>query len=261
MNNFFNHKTKLAKIIDDIFIILICFSLSFLIFAKFINRTIINIILAIALSTFLFFMYKHKANIHENKIALDSKTKKLKENTLLALKFGNPTAIHNFFVYALGKKYNVLNKKTKLITFIANETDYTLYYNFTEDVVTLKDLKENFKANLVLGNSFSADAISYAKNKNIILLNKDETFLMLNSLNIYPYITSKLNTSKKSLINLFSSKTGFTLLKLGFIMLVISFFIPFKTYYKTVAIIFIILSVFCFIFSPKQKATRYFFSN
>lgn len=247
-----NQKTRLAKLLDNLSLYLVLFIFSVAIFSRFLNSKTSTVVVSIFLSLVVFLSILKvikTRNIHHE--LTHSEIKKL-ENTINALKFGDPKKIKQFWKNCLSKTYTTTINGDFLK--ISNDTTSALvYFNFSENKIPnsiITDLIKKNKTNLtlfILAPDFSEDSKTLAENnKKIKLLDKHAVFNYLNKINYFPTLPQKKleKISKKSkLKSILKKENSFKFIRYGLLLILISFIIPYSLLYKITGTILILLGI------------------
>lgn len=259
-----NNKTKFAQFIDSLTLILVISLITYWIFSIFLHEFKVILCLSIFATIAISLSIKREISKRRKKISLSREQEKLMSKTMDALKYGNPRKIHDFFIYTLSKSYKVTDKHNYLII-EKNEQSAIFMYDFTTQELTLPQLSEkisrlkDFSIPLYFSaTNFTLDAVNFAKSsKFIILLDQFSVFSLLQSFNIYPKIKispAPKNTYKNRFLSHLNRNNFFKLLRYSILLFLISYIIPFSTYYRLGGIILLILSIISF-FKPIKKST------
>ena len=263
-----NKKTLFAKILDYATLFILILILVDFLFSKINLPKVLEYIFILLFSIFLFLpiMRLFKKSTAKKDIS-KSEEQKL-NNTLFALKFGDPQKVEKFFISIFQKKFKV--EKSGIFLKLENETETKLvFYNFSKDTLQLEDILNILKekpANSslsVLANNYSQDCSILSSNiQGLNLLGGEETFLMLKKLNIFPTLNKKILKKENNFIKIFNSltrKNSFKFFRYSLLLFALSLIIPFSSYYKIFAIILSLFGVFCLF--RKEQTSKNFTSN
>lgn len=254
-------KTKFATLLDALTLTGLIFFIIYYIISILFNSNITTIIVTIFLTIITITTIIKLTQAKKSKSLLSHKNNEKLSKLLLALKFGNPKKIREFWLYALGKKYKTLDNKN-YISISDNNKTYNLIYDFSQEELTLHQLL-NLKSQiinnnqiLILSTSFTDDCYTFAKaDKSIILMDKNQVFTLLNTLKSFPTLkeqqTPKISYKTKFISNLNRSNT-IKLLRYGLLLIIASKIVPFANYYKFFGLILLILSTISIFISQKQ---------
>lgn len=260
------NKSTLAKFLNTFLLFVVMFIIANSLISKITRTPITKLFLSIILSFILLCLYNKIATILNSK-KQNAKIKQSKiENTLSALKFSPKKEIFKIIKSAISKKYTPIKNNTKII-FKKDNNTYLLEFNFQTTETTLKELENvhTYATNknmctIYLSNSFSPDALTYAKlhECNIFLLDQLNSYNYLKHIGVIdniPFISiPKEKKQKITLINALSTKNIPKFLKYGLIFLLLSFIMPIKNYYMFFAIFFGILIILSIIVKKPKKS-------
>lgn len=244
-------KSKLAILIDSIFITLISFVVSYFWIRKYIKSAFFVIFISILISlsvffvTFKYFMKKYNLSnisIKENKHLL---------SCLKSLKFSNK----NFFITYFE---NLLSCTYKFNQFFENENN--IYYINFRTILSLNEFYNIYdfslinknKPIIILCDSYDENFKTLLTNVNFYIFNFNDIYHIMKLKNLFPISIAENKTFKTNLKNKLSiflstiNKSNFkNYFFSGLSLMLISFFIPFSFYYAVCGTIFLILSIFC----------------
>jgi len=254
-------KTKLAIILDNIFISIISFIVLSLWLNKYIKNAIYSLIISIILSILLFIiLFKHSLKKH-NILTLKNKDLKFAEKCFEELLFTNQKSTISYFekllnashiknnIFSNEKSYFYVNVKLPLTNIdfvIANE----FYLENDKGKPLIFICKNTDKSFDDLNNS---SPISFNTYTSI------ELFSLMKETNIFPI---DINTNKKSTLNIKKLRNKFStslnrkqfknFLISGLSLIILSIFIPYSYYYLFFGSLLLIFSIIC-LFNKNNK--------
>lgn len=255
-------KSNFAKFIDNLTIISSFFLILILLFSKFISNRPILFFICLILS---FITNK----LFEKLITKLTKTKKLKKqeeklaNEIISVfKTASPTKLQNFWILALQKFFTIKKSSASSLIIQTNTSKIYFCYDFTADQTPLekilqaldKAIKINAKL-YFLSKDFTLSAKNFT-NKNLFLFDTIGTYEICKKLNYFPQIKEEHKTKKslKRFIQIITNKNLFKgYFKISVLFFMLSFILPFKTYYRIFAIITLTLTIICISKKSKSK--------
>lgn len=260
-----NHKSKLAKVIDNVSI----FLLSFLAIYIFLYSTIkintvaliISAFLSITISTSIIMLSKKV----EHKKILSQKDAANLQNVLTALKFGNPQKLSQFWEKLLSKFYTP-EILPPFFFIIKDNQKIAITFQFNLDTLNLNEVKNLVSATNGLADkiyiyapNFDSDAKTFqSQSKNLFLFDAADTYNLLKKAKLTPILSSPTKSTtktKEKLSKIISKKFVYKYLKFGLLLICFGLITPFKTLYFTLGAILIALGIISLLKPEKQSIT------
>ena len=255
-------KSKLASFLDAIIIsslvLVMVLMLSTKITKALIPRLGISCILAVVC---FYYVIKKDKKKYQNQQLKNSEEKHLK-NCILHLNFMN----HNTRIAFLSQIFENYKKENNL-------ESISFFYDFDSDTTNLCTLSEmislvqnhNHDTCVLLSNNLSASAkelLNYSKNKlktKIVVMQKEELYTLMKKQNIFPVEIDSPSPKfeLKKFFSLFSGALSRPRAKHYILLAMVFFFssyvLPFNSYYKTFAIIALLLTILSLLFGKQSS--------
>lgn len=252
-------KLKITNYIDNFFLYIIMFFISFIWIRYFVEDLIITILSSIVIS-YIFYKLINFANRHRyDKKSLSIKTKKHIDDCAIHLLFNSTKKNIEFFDSILKNSYNTVTKDNMIFSNTKGVICFVPFFETTHlDINNLAKIYKQSKIHNV--NVLHIFCIEYDKNLisfvesikdiNIKLYDKSMTYINLfQKYKVFPKSTLCIDTSKKYtfklLLNIaFAPNKAKSYLFCSLIFLICSLFIRYNLYYLIMSSL---LLIFCFI--------------
>ncbi len=257
-------KFILPLISDILSVAVISFILCFLIVNYFTQGTYAYLIAIFSSIAITLLIGRKIYNKYTERFTKGIASKKYKE-VMLQLNFNNRQKNDALFYKALKEKYSDTEKTSSHVILPSQNSLVFTRFNFEEivkgDIVKIYNKLGAEQNAVVYAESFSTDVEEFAKqfNGRISLKAGKDAYELLESTNNFPDLTFSLLDSVKqkrfSIGNVLSRKRAKTFLCFGALFILMSYFVPLKTYYVVSGVIMLIISAICIVFgrtsSPK----------
>jgi hypothetical protein len=213
----------------------------------------LSIALSITTLIIAFVVLKNKRKRYRMKKADEKLLKKLKTGLILMSEETAKAEIKK--AYALKNLQNTDKNEKDLF-------NKEIHCKFTFNEITKTDVADVYKGAFNIDNialfvtECSNEVLEFAKKLKIELYTVKDLFEVFKAVNYYPEIkieiSEKSPTLKDTFKNLFLYKHGKNFFIAGFMLMILSFFTPFKIYYLIVGGLFLITSVICRFYGKKE---------
>lgn len=257
-------KSRLAKIVDQLTLFFCILLISTLIINKFVKSNIHSIIISAFLTILIYTSIFREIKKREGNRNLTRAEEEKLKSVLIALKFGDPKKLEQFWITALSKLYEATNDG-EFIQIKSGHITALCYFNFrfstfdTPEIFSILERTPKHANVYIFSNNFSDDALQVSQNnKYLHLIDGKNTFLLLKRLNIFPEL-SKTETKKLSkrtrFLQLLTRKNSFRFFRYGLLLLALSFIISYSFIYRLFGGALLLLGVIS-LFRPARPATE-----
>ena len=255
-------KTLIPAVVDTIFTAFITVLRFFILFSYFIPRPFAFTFSAIFCCLIALFIFKH-LKIKQERAHLSKAERDAGDIMSAQLNLYPQKEQLDFFFGVLKKSGYIVERKNCYL--ILPDKHAVIYPKFSFDGVTKTDVVKVFNAlrrtdnAFILSEKFNSEITEFAArfDNRIQTVSADKIYQFLSEKDCLPKEKFVFKDSQKLSLYAFKifihkKKAGYNLL-IGLAFLVMSYFVPIKTYYIIVGSIFLILSLFCRLFGIEEK--------
>ncbi|MBE7073761.1 MAG: hypothetical protein E7379_01565 [Clostridiales bacterium] len=256
---------KLSILIQEIIKLIIFFIVSLVWLNSYLYDKAFAISLAIAISLTLEVITLF---ISREKLAKKNlKAAQLKDAENMFFSLATDKNATDFFFNLFSTRYKTINQLKDYLILEEQDGKKTLFYPFLkistleiDDIFSISKLSDEVDKIIIACNDFSVTCKQYKLKKEIIILNKYDTYnKIFTEYEYYPQVANvpkQNNFSCKNLFNtIFNKSKTKGYLFAGLILLISSSYIPYNIYYKLTATILLLFASICLLF-PQNKSKK-----